>query len=127
MAISLEFIDFIVPINVIKAKYPSGWDKCLLDHQAAIGRRIWFDDHLFRDGAMNLMDIDHLIEHWESLGFIGPTMTKGQVVKWNDFCVGQNMFRNPALICDWISYDHKSQGAYLKGTPPGILVGRGRH
>lgn len=42
MTIALEFIDFIVPIAVIKKKYPGGWDQCLKDHENLIGGRVWF-------------------------------------------------------------------------------------
>lgn len=29
MAIALKFIDSVVPIHVIRAKYPGGWEQCL--------------------------------------------------------------------------------------------------
>ena len=69
MAFALEFIDFIVPIAVIREKYPGGWEQCLIDHERLIGGRVWFDDHLLRDGAMNPNDIESLIEEWTELGF----------------------------------------------------------
>jgi len=53
MAVALEFIDLIVPVAVIRTKYPGGWDQCLRDHEFLIGGRVWFDDHLFSDGAMS--------------------------------------------------------------------------
>ena len=37
MAISLEFIDFIVPISIIHEKYPGGWKQCLIDYEYGIG------------------------------------------------------------------------------------------
>ena len=61
MAIQLEFINLIVPIDTIKAKYPGGWEACLEDHKDAIGGRIWYDDYLFRDGAMSPMDMQFLV------------------------------------------------------------------
>ena len=69
MAIICEFIDLIVPIETIKAKYPGGWEQCLLDHRSLIGGRGWYDDHLFRDGAMNPNDIKYLVDRWRHLGF----------------------------------------------------------
>jgi hypothetical protein len=39
MAIELEFIDFIVPIATIKAKYPGGLKQCLEEHANLIGGR----------------------------------------------------------------------------------------
>lgn len=62
MAIVLEFIDFIVPVEVIRQKYPGGWEGCLRDHEQLIGRRVWYDEHLFRNGAMNSRDIGTLID-----------------------------------------------------------------
>ena len=52
MSISTEFIDFIVPIETIRQKYPGGWEQCLKDHENLINGRVWFDDYLIRDGAM---------------------------------------------------------------------------
>lgn len=52
MAVALECINFIVPFSVIRKKYPGGLVQCLLDHRGAVGSGpIWFDEHLFRDGA----------------------------------------------------------------------------
>jgi len=85
MAIELEFINFIVPIEVIKAKYPGGWDACLNDHANLIGGRVWYDDHLFRDGAMNTLDIDVLIERWQKNGLEAFEIVDGQQ-SWKDLC-----------------------------------------
>ena len=85
MAIELEFINFIVPIEVIKAKYLGGWDACLSDHANLIGGRVWYDDHLFRDGAMNTLDIDVLIERWQAKGLEAFEIIDGQQ-SWNDLC-----------------------------------------
>lgn len=70
MAVALEFIDFIVPIAVIRAKHPGGWVQCLKDHERLICGRVWSDEHLFRDGAMNPKDIESLIDEWKELGFL---------------------------------------------------------
>ena len=48
MTIALEFIDFVVPIALIRQKYPGGWEQCLQDHESLIGGRVWFDEHLLR-------------------------------------------------------------------------------
>jgi hypothetical protein len=125
MAIQLEFIDLIVPIATIKAKYPGGWEQCLKDHELSIGSCVWYDDYLFRDGAMNPMDIEALLDQWESLGFIlHVTNEKGEPTQWLDVCVYESFFGGATLDCDWIEYDRVSGGAYLTGTEPGKLVGR---
>ena len=80
MAVALEFIDFIVPIALIRAKYRGGWEKCLQDHSRLIGGRVWYDEHLFRDGAMSPRDIQSLIDEWEGLGF-QPMGSVGEKVR----------------------------------------------
>ena len=125
MSVQLEFIDFIVPIATIKEKYPGGWEQCLKDHDYAIGGRIWYDEHLFRDGTMNSMDMKYLVQHWQSLGFITHvTNEKGEPAKWLDVCVNESLFGGVTMTCDWIDYDRISGGAYLTGTEPGKLIGR---
>ncbi len=123
MAIALEFIDFVVPIAVIRSKYPGGWEQCLKDHKGIVGGRLWFDDHLMRDGAMNPNDIDHLVEHWSSLGFQALEECDGIQV-WKDFCVVESLFGGATLTCDWLAIGDDGCSAYLLGTEPGIVVGR---
>ena len=125
MAVSLEFIDFIVPIAAIKQKYPGGWDQCLKDHENLIGGRVWFDEHLLRDGSMNPGDIEFLIEEWTDLGFQPTEEIDGQRV-WKDCCVVESMFGGATLPCDWLEIRDDGRSANLKGTDPGQIVGRVR-
>lgn len=84
MAIALEFIDFVVPVHVIQSKYPGGWEQCLSDHASLIGG-VWYDDHLFRDGAMNPADAKAIVDRWRMLGF--ETMAeRGGRTEWCDVC-----------------------------------------
>ena len=125
MSIALEFIDFIVPIAKIKEKYPGGWEQCLKDHEYGIGRRNWYDEHLFRDGAMNPMDIKILVNYWRNLGFeTHKEDSDGNPIEWVDVCVYEDMFGGKTLKCDWIEYDKVSDGVYLTGTEPGKLITR---
>ena len=123
MAIALEFIDFVVPISVIRAKYPGGWEQCVSDHESLVGGRVWFDRYLFRDGAMNPSDIGHLVEPWAALGF-EPTATRDGHQVWNDVCVVEAMFGGTTLPCDWLVVDTGQRVAYLKGTEAGPIAGR---
>ena len=100
MAVQLEFINLIVPIETIKAKYPGGWEACLEDHKDALGGRIWYDDYLFRDGAMNPMDMQFLIECWNSMGFETKREVDGTIV-WQDVCVADFINGN-SRPCDWL-------------------------
>lgn len=125
MSIANEFIDFIVPIQVINEKYPGGWGQCLIDHDYSIGRCIWYDDHLFRTGAMGPEGIESLLTEWEGLGFeVGKTDENGRFTKWIDVCVYEYFFGGSTLECDWIEYDQNSGGVFLRGTNPGKLVTR---
>lgn len=125
MAIALEFIDFVVPVNVIRKKYPGGWEQCLKDHERLIGGRVWFDDHLLRDGAMNPRDIESLIEEWTNLGFTPYEESDGQRI-WKDCCVVEGLFGGATLPCEWLAIGEDGNSAYLKGTEPGITHGRER-
>jgi len=121
MAIELECINFIVPRKTIEEKYPGGWDKCLKDHKGLIGGRVWYDNYLFRDGAMNPMDIESLIDEWTELGF--QTHAGGDnPSKWIDVCV-VDTFGGLTLPCDWITVQDLS--AAIKGESANSeVVGR---
>ena len=101
MAIDTEFIDFIIPIDTIREKYPGGWEQCLQDHQDLVGGRVWYDDYLLRDGAMNPGDIGLLVEKWMALGFTSFKEKNGENV-WTDFCVYEGMFGGLTLACQWL-------------------------
>lgn len=123
MAIALEFIDFVVPIETIRRKYPGGWMRCLADHRPLIGGRVWYDEHLFRDGAMSPRDIQIIVERWQRLGF-EPTRQVDGELHWQDFCVVEGLMGGATLPCEWISVDTLNQSAWLTGTEPGEVVGR---
>jgi hypothetical protein len=123
MAIDLEFIDVVIPIESIRRKYPGGWEQCLKDYAPLIGGRVWFDEYLFRDGAMNPRDVKLIIDRWESLGFEATEMRNGKQC-WKDVCVVESMFGGATLPCDWIEVDRGERIAYLKGTDPGQVAGR---
>ena len=123
MAVAQEFIDFFVPIATIREKYPGGWEQCLREHAAGIGQRVWYDEHLFRDGAMSPGEAKALVAWWRVLGFTPHRIEGGQPVEWLDVCLSERTFGGPTLPCAWIAYDDATGGAYLKGTEPGELRG----
>ena len=122
MAIQTEFIDFIVSIHAIRAKYPGGWEACLKDHAALIGGRVWYDDYLFRDGAMSPHDIGMLVEEWTALGLVGRAQVDGQEC-WVDFCVHEAMFGGATLPCAWLVPHVGSSVAHVD-DPGSDVVGR---
>ena len=123
MAIALQFIDFVVPIDLIRQKYPGGLAQCLQDHERLIGGRVWFDEHLLRDGAMNPADIESLVDEWTSLGFQPTAELDGQRI-WQDCCVVESMLGGPTLPCEWLELSEDGRSAWLKGAQPGELKWR---
>lgn len=117
MSIKIMFINFIVPIKTIKEKYLGGWEQCLLDHKELIGGRVYYDEHLFRDGAMNPMDMRNIIAKWGKLGF---HIHDGD--KWVDACVVEGIFGRPIFPCDWIGIDVDEDTVFLKREPRGDVV-----
>jgi hypothetical protein len=124
MAVQLEFHNFILPISIIKAKYPGGWEQCLIDHEYAIGRRVWYDDYLFRDGGMGPIDIKCLLNKWQSMGLKPHLLVDDKPVGWLDMCVIDGLTKRPTLPCSWISINHREEHASLTNAPPCTLVNR---
>jgi hypothetical protein len=91
-----------------------------------IGGRVWYDDHLLRDGDMNPNDIESLIDEWTALGFQPMEERDGERM-WKDVCVIESMFGGPTLPCEWLALAGEANSAYLKGTDSGSIVGRKRH
>ncbi len=122
MAIQAEFIDFIVNISAIRAKYPGGWDRCLKDHAHLIGERVWHDPYLLRDGAMGPSGIAALEDQWTRLGLTGRVQVGGEMC-WIDFCVYESMFGGLTLPCAWIIPSGPSSVAHID-DPGSHVVGR---
>lgn len=121
MAIMLEFLNLVVPIDVIKAKYTGGWDQCLEDHKQYIGSTVWYDGHLFRDGAMNGYDIEVMIDEWTDNGFEPTEEIDGETV-WKDLCVIGEMGGVCKYPCNWLTYEPRMRIAYLNSTDPDNLI-----
>ena len=77
MAVQLEFIRFIVQRKRIEEIYPGGWEGCLSDHARSIGRTVWYDDHLFSTGTMDVDMVDGMIKKWTKLGSNKPAAYGG--------------------------------------------------
>lgn len=118
MAIALYCMNLLVPVQVIKAKYPGGWAQCLKDHEAWINGKVWFDEHLFHDGAMDPQAIGNLIKKWSALGFEITEVRDGRTA-WKDVCCIEYAGHDwPA----WLELTTDGVTAYLAGTEPGERV-----
>ena len=118
MSIKTEFINFIVPIGTIRTKYPGGWEQCLFDHSHLLQGRCWHDDYLFRNGAMNPIDIQSLAEDWKEMGFVMTKEVNGQI-QWADFCVYEGLFGS-AFECDWLVDTPDGAVAHISDPHPEI-------
>lgn len=125
MAIALEFINVVVPIARIREVYPGGWEQCVQDYAQRIGQRAWYDQYLFRDGALHPGDARQLVEGWRILGFEVTQTHRGRV-NWKDVCVIDSRHGGPTAPCPWLALENSGRVAYLAQTPPGPLAWRGR-
>jgi len=129
VSIALEFLDVIVPIARIRDSYPGGWEQCLHDYSARIGERVWYDRHLFRDGALSPAEVRRLVEGWEVIGFEPIGTRRGGVrvgLYWKDVCVVNWRQGGPTRPCEWLVFDQSSRTAHLAGAEAGPLAWRGR-
>ena len=112
MSIKLEFINLIIPKKTIEKKYPGGWEQLSFDRQINLDCGAdWFDEDLYRAGAMNDMGIDIMLSELEKKG-LKLYKGKGKLRQWNDVCVVYNFSDKPTLPCDWI--DIRGSMASLK-------------
>ncbi len=109
MTIALEMLNLIVPIHLIEKNYPGGWEQCRLDYKHSPGA--WHDEHLFRLGAMNGMDMMLMLEHWKDMGFKAH-FGYGKPTRWRELCIVD--IRGPTLPCDWITVDQEAGTASFK-------------
>ena len=121
MAVACEFIDVIVPIANIDRVYPGGFEAFRRD-RGGIQGATWFDEHLLREGAMSPMDVEGIVAYWQSLG-LEATVERNGTVEWQDLCIVEILFGGPTLPCDWLAYDGTQRCAFLKGYPPGDVIG----
>ena len=100
MAVALEYISLIVPIEKIEQYYPGGFEKYKSDNEQSIGGGIWYDEYIVRDGAMSNYEVGRLIQEWESYGLKGVIEVDGQK-QWKDLCV-VDYFGGATLPCVWL-------------------------
>ncbi len=122
MAVKCEFIDFIIPISNIDRVYPGGFLQFKEDNVELFSMRMWHDEFLLRDGAMNFNDIGSLVKMWEGYGLVGLIQENG-VKKFSDYCIVESLFGGVTSPCDWIEFDLIKKCVHLKGESQGKIVG----
>lgn len=100
MAVALEFISLIIPIEKIDEHYPGGFEQYKKNKEEFMGKIYWHDDFITREGAMNPMGIESSIEHWEMFGLKGISEEGGRK-HWKDMCV-VDFLGGKTLPCDWL-------------------------
>jgi hypothetical protein len=124
MAVRLERIDVLVPVRVIEDRYPGGLAQCLSDHLHLIGRRMWHDGRLLRDGALDPAGARRLVEGWQAIG-VEALQWVGRRPRWKELCVVDTANGGATAPCAWLALDLGARIAWLRGGDPGEPVGRG--
>ena len=124
MALSLECISIIVPIEKLKKSREIPDVDEFLRAQRKETFWCWFDRYLIRYSAsMNQMDIMLTLENMKSQGFMLTRKYNG-VQHWQDVCV-VDMFGGPTMPCRWLEFDAERHIVCHKGTEPGEVLGSG--
>ena len=118
MALKLEFCSLIVPIAKIREKLGDGYFE---ERYSMITDVTWHDDHLYRDGCMNVYDLGDMLDDWKEKGFELLTIIDGEK-HWQDVCV-VNSGHGPSYPCKWLEYDAGKNIVWLKGREPGEIIG----
>jgi|WetSurMetagenome_2_1015567.scaffolds.fasta_scaffold995237_1 hypothetical protein len=125
MAIALEYLSVVVPIRKIdECEVTAGFHRFLQSDRFSESGPRWHDEFLFREGAMNPMDIEQIAAAWKNRG-LKPTGRRKGGLYWKDLCV-VDYFNGPTLPCDWIEVDLAGHWAWLRGAVKGVTRGPGR-
>ena len=121
MAIQVQFITLVIPIEQIDASAEPGGFVGLLEREAADdGNRFWHDDHLYAIAFMNPLETQRAMKHWETRGLVDRTSTD-ESRRWKDLCV-VDYYHGPTLACDWLAWDAATHSVWMRNTEPGPVV-----
>ncbi|MDB4657247.1 hypothetical protein OAE56_00660 [Verrucomicrobiales bacterium] len=123
MAVACEFIDIIIPIAKIDEAYPGGFQAFKQENTSLFGGRLWHDDFILRDGAMNPHDVKSAVEFWEHYGLVGQ-QNVGEEAHWKDICVIEAMIGGATLPCSWIEFDPERRCVFHKGDSSPTVIDR---
>ncbi len=100
MAVRLECFNVIIPIANIDKYYPGGFDGFKQDNSDLIGAGMWYDDRIFRDGAMNHLDVEMILDSWKRLGLKITSICNGKEY-WDELCV-VSLLQDESVPCRWL-------------------------
>jgi hypothetical protein len=125
VAIRLEFISVVIPIeNIERCKSIGGFQRFLESQTYFIGLTSWYDDYLYREGAMNSIDARNLVRSWETRGLRGLA-GDNESREWMDLCLVDYVI-GPTRPCSWLEHDQENHCVYMAGKPKGDIVGPAR-
>lgn len=102
VAIVLDCINIIIPRAVLDKKYPGGTRAYISERSDYVGRKVWFDDFLVREGGMGPFEIFIICEKLKSLKFRETSRRMGRI-SWRDYCVVDCLSRNSYMDCTWLA------------------------
>lgn len=121
MAIATTMLSVIIPIkNIERCRGIGGFKGILKIQKDWTGKKVLYDEYLYKDGAMSSGDIEDIVEFWKKQG-LTPTETKDGKTYWKDLCV-VDMLGGATMPCDWLEFDYKTFTVWLKGKPKGETV-----
>lgn len=111
MALKLEGISVIIPLNKIYEVYEGGKEAFWRDNQPTEDE---CDGEIIRMSFQNPMEAEAMIEDWKRRGLKPTRKQKGQVY-WQDLCV-VDLFSWPTLPCEWLKFDSENSVVSFQAT-----------
>ena len=114
MAIRIERLNIIVPIEKINSIFPGVFSGFVQKNRRNFGGTIWYDDFLLREGALTPVELKKQLSVWESIGF----------KKDEDICVVSDVPGVTQSKCDWMVFGPNRAYVYMAGHEQGEIIGR---
>ena len=110
MAVALECLNLIIPVQRVAAVWPGGFSAFWREHGAT--PRLWHDGRLLRDGAMNPIDLELAMGFWERRGL----RRHAQAGYPADMCLVQAGSGHMHPACAWLEVDAHGTRARLRDS-----------
>ncbi|WP_305806407.1 hypothetical protein [Stenotrophomonas sp. YIM B06876] len=102
MAVALECINLIIPVQRIAAVWPGGFNRFWREHGHLA--RLWHDGHLLRDGAMNPREVMAQLDWWQQQGLkVADDAAGGEQAP--DVCLVDTVSGRVPVACAWLEVD----------------------